>query len=74
MENVERHAIREERDYEDYLLLKSIYDAHRGKVGYRTFYMGLTELLETLMNHKKIPRLMSKSPNPLKNKGSVQIS
>ncbi|MGK7379251.1 IS3 family transposase [Planococcus sp. 1R117A] len=60
LENVERHAIREEHDYRDYLLLKSIYDAHRGKIGYRTFYMVLAELLETPMNHKKILRLMRK--------------
>ncbi|PKH36189.1 IS3 family transposase, partial [Planococcus sp. MB-3u-09] len=60
LEKVEQHAIREEQDYEDYLLLKSIYDAHRGKVGYRTFYMALAELLETPMNHKKILRLMRK--------------
>lgn len=60
LKKVEQHAIREEQDYEDYLLLKSIYDAHRGKVGYRTFYMILTELLETPMNHKKILRLMRK--------------
>ncbi len=60
LEKVEQHAIREEQDYEDYRLLKSIYDAHRGKIGYRTFYMVLAELLETPMNHKKILRLMRK--------------
>ena len=60
LEKVEQHAIREEQDYQDYLLLKSIYDAHRGKIGYRTFYMVLIELLETPMNHKKILRLMRK--------------
>ena len=60
LEKVEQHAIREEQDYQDYLLLKSIYDAYHGKIGYRTFYMVLTELLETPMNHKKILRLMRK--------------
>ena len=60
LEKTEQHAIREEQDYQDYLLLKSIYDAHRGKIGYRGFYMILTELLETPMNHKKILRLMRK--------------
>lgn len=60
LKKVEQHAIREEQDYQDYLLLKSIYDAYRGKIGYRTFYMVLTELLETPMNHKKILRLMRK--------------
>ncbi len=56
----EEHAIREDRDYADYLLLKSIYDAYRGKIGYRGLYMALEELLETPMNHKKILRLMRK--------------
>ncbi|WP_135501973.1 IS3 family transposase [Planococcus koreensis] len=60
LEKVEQHAIREEQDYQDYLLLKGIYDAHRGRIGYRTFYMVLAELLETPMNHKKIQRLMRK--------------
>ncbi|WP_416143957.1 IS3 family transposase [Planococcus koreensis] len=60
LKKTEQHAIREEQDYRDYLLLKSIYDAHRGKIGYRNFYMILVELLETPMNHKKILRLMRK--------------
>ncbi|MFK8795822.1 IS3 family transposase [Planococcus plakortidis] len=60
LEQVEHHAIREEQDYQDYLLFKSIYDAHRGKIGYRTFYMVLSKLLETPMNHKKILHLMRK--------------
>lgn len=59
-EKVEQHAIREELGYQDCLLLKSIYDAYRGKVGYCTFYMVLTKLLETPMNHKKNLRLMRK--------------
>uniref|UniRef100_UPI0003760C8B IS3 family transposase n=1 Tax=Paenisporosarcina sp. TG-14 TaxID=1231057 RepID=UPI0003760C8B len=54
----ESRAIREEQDYQDYLLLKSIYDAKRGKIGYRGFYMALEDLLVTPMNHKKILRLM----------------
>jgi putative transposase len=60
LKKTEQHAIREEQDYLDYLLLKSIYDAHRGKIGYRGFYMVLMELLETPMNHKKILRIMRK--------------
>lgn len=59
-EKSESHAIREENDYQDYLLLKCIYDAFKGKIGYRGFYMALEELLETPMNHKKILRLMRK--------------
>lgn len=60
LENTESHAIREEQDFQDYLLLKSIYDAHNGKIGYRGLYMALEELLVTPMNHKKILRLMHK--------------
>lgn len=60
LENTERHAIREEQDYQDYLLLKCIYDANKGKIGYRGLYMALEELLVTPMNHKKILRLMRK--------------
>ena len=75
LENTETHAIREEQDYQDYLLLKCIYDANKGRIGYRGLYMALEELMETPMNHKKILRLMRKynffakirRPNPYKN-------
>jgi putative transposase len=60
LKNSEKHAIREEQDYQDYLLLRCIYDAFKGKIGYRGLYMALEELLETPMNHKKILRLMKK--------------
>jgi putative transposase len=60
LKNSEKHSIREEQDYQDYLLLRCIYDAFKGKIGYRGLYMALEELLETPMNHKKILRLMRK--------------
>ena len=60
LEKSEIHAIREENDYQDYLLLKCVYDAFKGKIGYRGLYMALEELLEVPMNHKKILRLMRK--------------
>lgn len=60
LRNSEKQAIREEQDYNDYLLLKTIYDASKGKIGYRGFYMVLEELLVSPMNHKKILRLMRK--------------
>ncbi len=60
LKNTEIYAIREENDYEDYLLLKCVYDAYKGKVGYRGLYMAIKELLEIPMNHKKILRLMRK--------------
>ncbi|RAZ73474.1 hypothetical protein [Planococcus halotolerans] len=37
-------------------MVKRIYDAHRRKIGYRTFYMVLVELLETPKNHKRLIR------------------
>lgn len=58
--HAEAYAIQEENDYRDYLLLKCIYDASNGKIGYRGLYMASAELLETPMNHKKILRLMRK--------------
>ncbi|WP_155767450.1 IS3 family transposase [Sporosarcina ureilytica] len=60
LQNSEKHAIREEQDYQDYLLLRCIYDAFKGKIGYRGLYMALEELVVTPMNHKKILRLMRK--------------
>lgn len=60
LQNSEKHAIREEQDYQDYVLLKRIYDTFKGKIGYRVLYMTLEELLVIPMNHKKILRLMRK--------------
>ena len=60
LQDMEKHARREESDYQDYLLLKSIYDQENGKIGYRGFYMALVDLLDQPMNHKKILRLMRK--------------
>lgn len=60
MQNTEKHALRAHNDYEDYLFLKCIYDAFKGKIGYRGLYMEVCALLETPMNPKKIRRLMRK--------------
>jgi putative transposase len=60
LQNSEKQEIREEQDYQDYLLLKSIYDKAQGKVGYRGLYMALEASLGTPMNHKKILRLIHK--------------
>ncbi|HWK24043.1 MAG TPA: IS3 family transposase [Ureibacillus sp.] len=60
LQNTEKRSIREYNDYEDYLLLKCIYDAFKGKIGYRGLYMKVCELLEMPMNPKKIRRLMRK--------------
>lgn len=60
LQNSEKDALREESDYQDYCLLKSIYDHKKGKIGYRGFYMALIDVLDKPMNHKKILRLMRK--------------
>jgi len=60
LQTTEKRAISEEQDYQDYLLVKCVYDAHRGKSGYRMLYMELSELLEVPINHKKILRIMRK--------------
>ncbi|MFZ0077100.1 MAG: IS3 family transposase, partial [Exiguobacterium undae] len=38
-------SLREERDYADYLLLKSVHDRHKGKIGYRGLYMEMLDLI-----------------------------
>ncbi len=53
LHHTEKQVIREERDYQDYLLLKSIYDEAKGKIGYRGLYMALVELLDKPMNHRR---------------------
>lgn len=60
LQNSEKDALREESDYQDYCLLKFIYDHEKGKIGYRGFYMALVDVLDKPMNHKKILRLMRK--------------
>jgi len=44
-----------EKDYEDYLLIKNIFDASKGRFGWRNIKMRLPD-----MNHKKIQRIMHK--------------
>ncbi|GAB6429260.1 hypothetical protein bcgnr5416_53610 [Bacillus cereus] len=60
LKNSESQALRKEQDYRDYLLLKSIYDKAKGKIGYRGLYMALADMVHKPMNHKKILRLMRK--------------
>ena len=66
-----KRADEPEKDYEDYLIIKKIFDAGKGKYGWRTVQMKL----KVKMNHKKIIRLKNKyglitrirRPNPYKN-------
>jgi putative transposase len=49
------HADEPDKDYPDYLLIKDVFDAGKGKYGWRSIKMRLPH-----MNHKKIQRIMRK--------------
>lgn len=55
-----RHADEPEKDYADYLLIKSIFDKGRAKYGWRTLKMKLKSNHGIVMNHKKIIRIKNK--------------
>lgn len=52
-----KHADEPLKDHADYLLIKQIFDAGKSKYGWRTIRMKL-EQQHTIMNHKKITRIM----------------
>ena len=47
-------------DYDDYLLIKEIFDKGKGKYGWRTIQMKLETEKQIIMNHKKIQRIKIK--------------
>jgi len=49
-----------DKDYNDYLLIKAIFDKGKAKYGWRTVKMGLEREKKVIMNHKKISRIMKK--------------
>ena len=49
-----------DKDYEEYLLIKEIFDESRGTYGYRRIEEGLLHKWGLIMNHKKIRRIMKK--------------
>ena len=49
----------EEKDYQDYVLIKDIFDKSKSKYGWRSIQMKLSEK-NIVMNHKKISRIMKK--------------
>lgn len=49
-----------EKDHNDYLLIKDIFDRGKGKYGWRTISMRLQREKKVKMNHKKISRIMKK--------------
>ena len=50
------HSNERDKDYDDYLLIKNVFDKGRGKYGFRTIQMNL----KIKMNHKKIIRIKNK--------------
>ena len=55
-----KHADDEPKDYDDYLLIKEIFDAGKSKYGWRQVKMHLKRKKDVVMNHKKIIRIMRK--------------
>lgn len=49
-----------DKDYEEYLLIKEIFDESKGTYGYRRIEKGLLKKWGLVMNHKKIQRIMKK--------------
>lgn len=47
------------RDYDDYLLVKELFDKGKAKHGYRTITMNLGTKKKVTMNHKKVLRIMN---------------
>lgn len=55
-----QHADSPENDYNDYLLVKEIFDQGKAKYGWRTIQMKLNSSKGIVMNHKKIIRIKNK--------------
>lgn len=53
-------ADKTDKDYNDYLLIKEIFDSGKSKYGWRTIKMKLKREKKINMNHKKIIRIMKK--------------
>lgn len=54
-----KHSHKMEKDYEDYLLIKKVFEDGKKKLGFRSVQMKLLEK-QIVMNHKKIIRIMKK--------------
>jgi transposase InsO family protein len=55
-----QHSDEPEKDHDDYLLVKDIFDKGKRKYGFRTVQMRLFSEKKIIMNHKKIIRIMKK--------------
>jgi len=51
---------KQDKDYEDYLVVKDVFNRGKGKWGFRTVQMELRTNEGVIMNHKKIIRIMNK--------------
>jgi transposase InsO family protein len=51
--------VKAQKDWQDYELIKAVYDAKKGRAGFRTIKMVLEQDYFVVMNHKKIRRLMA---------------
>ena len=49
-----------DKDYDEYLLIKEIFDESKGTYGHRRIEKGLLQKWGLIMNHKKIQRIMKK--------------
>ena len=49
-----------DKDYDDYLIIKEIFEGEKKKLGFRMIKMKLKEERNIVMNHKKIIRIMKK--------------
>ena len=53
-------TVNDNRDYDDYIIIKEIFDSGKGKYGWRTIQMKLKSEKGIQMNHKKIQRIKNK--------------
>jgi len=58
--NYYKYRYTADKDYQDYLLIKKIFDESKGTYGYRRIGEGLLIKWGLVMNHKKILRIMKK--------------
>jgi len=55
-----KNSNKPEKDYEEYLVIKEIFEKGKSKLGWRSVQMRLLRDKQTVMNHKKIQRIMRK--------------
>lgn len=55
-----KQADKPEKDHEDYVIIKEIFDIGKGKYGWRTIHMKLKREKGIIMNSKKITRIKNK--------------